>query len=57
VTSFAKKFNPLRSKILDESARFGGSQMFTDLVALERLATSIGAQSAELMNLHSTLSL
>ncbi len=57
VTSFTKKFNPLRSKILDEDAQFSGSQMLTDLIALEPLATSVGAQSAELTNLYSMLSL
>jgi tetratricopeptide (TPR) repeat protein len=57
VTSFAKKFNPLHSKILDEGTQFSGSQMFTDLVALEPLAASIGVQSAELTNLYSMLSL
>ncbi len=57
ITSFAKKFNPLRQKILDEGARFSGTQMFTDLIALEPLATSVGAQSSELTKLYSMLSL
>jgi ribosomal protein L28 len=54
---FAGRFNPLRSKLLDENARFSGSQMLAALTALVPLATSIGKQSAELTSLNNMLSL
>lgn len=55
--AFARKFEPLRSKMLDDNARFSGSQMFADLTALETEAKAIGAQSFELTLLYSMLSL
>jgi tetratricopeptide (TPR) repeat protein len=55
--TFARKFEPLQSKILDDNARFSGSQMLADLMALEAEAKAIGSQSAELTKLYSMLSL
>jgi tetratricopeptide (TPR) repeat protein len=55
--AFARKFEPLENKMLDDNARFSGSQMFADLMALEAEAKAIGAQSAELTRLYSMLSL
>jgi tetratricopeptide (TPR) repeat protein len=55
--AFARKFEPLQSKMLDDNARFSGSQMLADLMALETEAKAIGAQSPELTRLYSMLSL
>jgi tetratricopeptide (TPR) repeat protein len=55
--AFARKFEPLQNKMLDNNGRFSGSQMLADLMALEAEAKAIGAQSAELTRLYSMLSL
>jgi tetratricopeptide (TPR) repeat protein len=55
--AFARKFEPLQSKMLDDNGRFSGSQMLADLMALETEAKAIGMQSAELTRLYSMLSL
>jgi tetratricopeptide (TPR) repeat protein len=55
--AFARKFEPLQSKMLADGTSFSGSQMLADLMALEAEAKAIGAQSAELTRLYSMLSL
>jgi tetratricopeptide (TPR) repeat protein len=55
--AFARKFEPLQNKMLDNNGRFSGSQMLADLMALEAEAKAIGAQSTELTRLYSMLSL
>lgn len=48
---FAKKFKPLRDTVYDAGGMFSGSRMSADLAALEPLAESVGADSAELADL------
>lgn len=49
---FQQAFAPLHATVYDENAVFSGSQMSDDLQALEPLALRIGAESAELAQLH-----
>lgn len=56
-STFAERFTPLRTTLLDPEGVFSGSQMHADLTALIPLAKSRGEQSAELAELYAALAL
>lgn len=56
-STFAERFTPLRTTLLDPEGVFSGSQMYADLTALIPLAKSRGEQSAELAELYAALAL
>ncbi len=56
-STFAERFTPLRTTLLDPEGIFSGSQMHTDLTALIPLAQARGENSVELAQLYAALAL